>query len=169
MSIATKKRRMIIWLLGLGLLALAGMHPARVRHAARPAPLRQQSCTLPATVITADELYDCITAANAGSGGTITLGADIDLNTLTTSPLPTIRSTITLEGAGYAIDGGNSLGIFYVDGSGDFTVNLATLQNGFANFGGAIFNDGGVVTITNSTFSSNSASEMAALSSTLVH
>ena len=67
MSIATKKRRRIGWLVGLSLLAIAGMQPGRVSAApnAAPAiaPLRLQSCTLPETVSTADELYDCITAA----------------------------------------------------------------------------------------------------------
>ena len=52
--------------LSLGLLILAGMQPGRVSAA----PLRQASCTLPATVTTADQLYDCITAANARRGRT---------------------------------------------------------------------------------------------------
>ena len=43
------------------------------------------------TVTTADELYDCITLANANenpspTADTITLGADIDLTSLTASP-----------------------------------------------------------------------------------
>ncbi|MCB9009759.1 MAG: tandem-95 repeat protein [Ardenticatenaceae bacterium] len=155
------KRLLIICILGLSLFALAGLHPARVGAA----PLRQTGCTLPATVTTADQLYDCITAANAGSGGTITLDADINLTDLTTSPLPQITSEITLEGDGHTIDGGwngtpgSGMQIFSVAGTGDFTVNQATLQHGEATNGGAIYNDGGTLTVTNSTISDNSASD----------
>ena len=155
-------------LLGLGfslsLAMLAGAQQALVSEpAAAPnfAPATdsaiQQSCTLPATVTTADELYDCITAANAGTGGTITLGADIDLTTLTTSPLPQITSTITLEGVGYIIDGGGSVRIFNVGSSGNLTVNQATLQNGSATYGGGIYN-GGTLMVSNSTLSNNTGS-----------
>ncbi|MCA9946919.1 MAG: hypothetical protein KC449_25735, partial [Anaerolineales bacterium] len=160
MSMTTMKRLLIICILGLSLFALAGLHPARVGAA----PLRQTGCTLPATVTTADQLYDCITVANAGSGGTITLDADINLTDLTTSPLPQITSEITLEGDGHTIDGGwngtpgSGMQIFSVAGTGDFTVNQATLQHGEAANGGAIANDtGATLTVTNSVFSNNSA------------
>lgn len=56
MSIASMKRLILFCVLGLGLLAFAGMQPARVDAA----PLHQASCTLPATVTNADELYSCI-------------------------------------------------------------------------------------------------------------
>ncbi len=177
MNTISMKRLVLFCLLGLSLLASAGMNPARVAAA----PLLQSGCSLPATVTTADELSDCIAAANAGSGGTITLGADIDLTTLT-SPLPQITSEITLEGAGYAIDGGNSVRVFFVGATGSLTINQATLQNGsfdsggggaianvgtltvtnstltgnYAGYGGAMVN-GGTVTVANSTFSGNSA------------
>ncbi|MCB0104919.1 MAG: hypothetical protein KDE53_03405, partial [Caldilineaceae bacterium] len=104
MRIFTVKRLLLFCILGLALLAFAGLQPTRVGAA----PLVQTSCTLPATVTTANQLSDCITAANAGSGGTITLGADITLN----AALPNITTAITLEGANYVIDGGNSVRIF---------------------------------------------------------
>ena len=156
MSIATMKRRMIFWLLGLGLLTLTGLHPAAVASsAAPPPPLRQTSCTLPATVTTADELYDCITAANAGSGTTITLGADIDLTTLTTSPLPIspVRfwwkaQATPLMAAAVCVS--SVLGQVAIS-----LVNQTTLKGGFAGSGGAIFNDG-AVSVFNSTLSGNS-------------
>ena len=160
MNISTMKRLMSLWILGLSLLALTGLYPTGIGAApsAAPAtaPLRQASCTLPATVTTADELYDCITAANAGSGTTITLGADIDLTTLTTSPLPDITSTIVVEGAGHTIDGDSSVRIFFVGARGDLTLNQTTLMGGFAGSGGAIFNDG-AVSVFDSTFSGNVA------------
>ncbi|MCA9967910.1 MAG: hypothetical protein KC423_26880, partial [Anaerolineales bacterium] len=127
----------------------------------RAVPLLQASCTLPATVTTASQLRDCITAANGNGAGldTITLGADITL-TLT---LPQITTAITLEGAGYTLDGANSRQIFNVGTAGDLTINEATLQNGFAtNGGGAVYNDG-TLTLINSTLSGNSAAAGAAV------
>ena len=152
MGIFIMKRLLLIGILGLGLFALAGLPPTHVSAA----PLAQASCTLPATVTTADQLYDCITAANAGSGGTITLGTNITLS----AALPQITSQITLEGAGYTIDAGGDYQsrvfrrIFYVTSAGNFTVNQTTLQNGLIDYGGAIYNDGTLM-VSNSTFSSN--------------
>jgi hypothetical protein len=111
------------------------------------------------TVATADELYNCIAKANGNSTGldTITLSAGITLTTLTTSPLPTITTGITLEGAGYVIDGGNSVRIFKVSSVGNLTVNQATLQNGSATVSGGGIENYGVVTVTRSTLSGNIA------------
>ena len=111
------------------------------------------------TVTTADELYNCITEANINGAGldTITLGADIDLRTLTIRPLPQITSTIVVEGAGYAIDGGDSIRIFNVGASGDLTVNQATLQTGYASDNGGGISNSGTLTVTNSTISGNTA------------
>ena len=150
----------VTFLLSWLLLAVSPAYATSVRAA----PLLQASCTLPATVTTANQLYNCITAANANGAGldTITLGANINLTTLTTSPLPQITSAITLEGAGYTLDGGNSRQIFNVGYGGDLTINEATLQNGFAtNGGGAVYNDG-TLTLINSTLSGNSAAAGAA-------
>ncbi len=159
MSVANMKRLMIFWVLGLGLLAFGGMHPARVGAAPdaapAPAPLRDTSCTLPATVTTATELADCITAANANGAGlaTITLGADITLS----APLPQITSTIVVEGAGYYVDGNQSHRVFSVASTGDLTINQITVQNGVTDtVGGGIYN-AGTLTVTSSTIADNSA------------
>ncbi|MEZ4514130.1 MAG: choice-of-anchor Q domain-containing protein [Chloroflexota bacterium] len=109
------------------------------------------------TATTADELYQCIFRANnnespSPTADTITLGADITLSTA----LPQITSEITVEGAGYAVDGGGSVQLFFVALDGDFTINQATLQNGVASNGGGIFNRGALI-VTNSTFSGNLA------------
>ena len=100
-------------------------------------------CPTSWTVATAAELSACITLANTNespspTADTITLGADITLSTA----LPQITSEITLEGAGYAVDGGDSVQLFNVN-LGDFTVNRAMLQNGSATTGGGIYNDRG--------------------------
>ena len=88
-----------------------------------------------------------------------TLGADITL----TSALPGITSEIVLEGANYAIDGGNSVRIFHVAYGGDFTVNQPTLQKGTtAGNGGAIWSRGGL-TVTNTDISGNTASSGGAI------
>ena len=127
-------------------------------------------CPASWTVTTADELSACITVANGNGAGldTITLGSDINLTTLNTSPLPQISTEITLEGANHFIDGGwdgvpnsgTGVRIFYVAIGGDFTVNQATLQNGNAGVssGGAIWNNKGGLTITNTNLSGNRAS-----------
>ena len=60
--------------------------------------------------------------------------------------LPDITSTIVLEGVGDAIDGGDSVRIFYVQSGSNLTINQTTLQNGFVGSGGAIYNNGGTVT-----------------------
>ena len=148
----------------LGMILIVLLFSSLTVMQAQAAPLRQTGCTLPATVTTADQLYDCITAANTNGAGldTITLGADIDLADLTTSPLPNIGSTIVLQGAGYAIDGGwdgvdgstVGVGIFNVEKDGNLTVNQATLHHGNGIPGGGIYNRGSL-TITNSTFRNN--------------
>ena len=122
---------------------------------AQAAPLRQTSCTLPATVTTAAQLGACITEANTNGASlnTITLGADITLS----AALPQITSTIVVEGASYAIDGDNSERIFSVDAAGDLTINQITVQNGVTDgVGGGIYN-AGTLTVTSSTIANNSA------------
>ena len=109
-------------------------------------------------------LWDAITAANtdtatngcpAGNGAdTITLTVNITLAAV----LPEITTEITIEGAGYDIDGNDQYQIFRVDG-GNLTVNNITLTGGRAgNYGGAIdAEDGSTLTVTNSRLEGNSA------------
>ncbi|MCA9967909.1 MAG: hypothetical protein KC423_26875, partial [Anaerolineales bacterium] len=106
-----------------------------------------------------NELAACIILANnnespSPTADTITLGADITL----TTALPHITSEILLEGPNHFIDGGDSVQLFYVNSAGNFTVNQVTLQNGSATNGGAIYNSG-TLTVTDSTFIGNSASD----------
>ena len=125
-------------------------------------------------------LADAIIAANndraegdcpAGHGAdTIILTRDITLD----GGLPKITSDITIEGEGYTISGDNRWRIFYNEG-GALTIHDLTMTKGrvegalisnadgtvkvtTANpIGGAIVNQAGTLTITNSNFSSNSA------------
>ncbi len=94
-----------------------------------------------------------ITWANAKPGAD-TLGLDADI-TLSTA-LPQVSSEITLEGAGFSVDGASTYRVFEVTSIGNFTVNQITIQNGSTSGnGGAILNDGGTLTVTNSTVSGN--------------
>ncbi|MCB0020364.1 MAG: hypothetical protein KDE09_21375, partial [Anaerolineales bacterium] len=121
-------------------------------------------CPASGTVTTAAELSACILLANANenpspTADTITLGTDITL----TSSLPQITSEIAVEGAGYAISSGGGRRIFYVAAAGDLTVNQAMLRNGSGvTTGGAIYNDG-LLTVTNSTLSGNTANNGGAI------
>ena len=142
----------VVFLLSCLLLAAyANIQPTSVRAA----PLLQTSCTLPATVTTATQLANCITAANANGAGldTITLGANITLS----AALPQITSAITIEGAGYTLNGNNSVRIFDVTSTGNLTVKYATLQNGFISGSGGAIQANGTVTLIGNTFLGNSA------------
>ena len=109
-------------------------------------------------------LWDAITAANtdtatngcaAGSGAdTITLGVNITLD----ADLPEISTEITVEGAGYDIDGNGEHRIFAING-GNLTVNDITLTGGDAGkYGGAInAEDGSTLTVTNTRLEGNEA------------
>ncbi len=130
-------------------------------------------------------LADAIIAANhdraeggcpAGRGAdTITLSQDITLR----DELPAITSKITIEGEGYTISGDNRYRIFYNEG-GVLTINNLTMAKGYVEggliledeslknttanpIGGAIVNWKGRISISDSSFSGNSAWEGAAI------
>ncbi len=124
------------------------------------------------TVNSTCSLSDAVTAANsdtatggcaAGSGAdTITLSADITLSAAT----PGIQSEITINGGGFTIDGDDTYRIFAVQRSGNLTVNRLTMTNGYGGEDGeAILNYYGTLTVTNSTFSHNSAIDGGAIES----
>ncbi|MEZ5583103.1 MAG: choice-of-anchor Q domain-containing protein [Candidatus Competibacteraceae bacterium] len=144
-----------------------------------------------AATITADgttcTLVDAITAANsdtATGGCTAGSGADVieltastyTLNTVNNTAngsngLPSITSTITLNGNGATIGRGGgapAFRLFRVAPSGDLTLNGVTLENGSADDGipannvidddgGAILNQGGMLTVSGCVFRNNGA------------
>jgi len=79
--------------------------------------------------------------------------------TITVTSTKPIGSDTTIDGWGViTISGGNSVGVFSVNTGVNFTVENLILANGnSAENGGGIFNYSGTVTVTNSTFSGNSA------------
>ena len=84
------------------------------------------------------------------------------------SQLPSITSTVTVDGGSPnpTISGNRQVRVFQVTSGGNLTLNNLTVSRGHADgdgenpfdeFGGGVFNDGGTLTISNSTFSGNSA------------
>ena len=80
--------------------------------------------------------------------------------TITVTSTKTISADTTIDGGGViTISGGNSVGVFSVNTGVNFTVQNLTIANGnSASYaGGGIDNEGGTLTVTNSTLSGNSA------------
>ncbi|MDE2637776.1 MAG: right-handed parallel beta-helix repeat-containing protein [Chloroflexota bacterium] len=111
-------------------------------------------------------LADHIRSANTNTAvGFCPAGTSHDIITLTedirlTEPLPAITGTITIEGGGHTISGGNQFRIFDVDGSGKFTVSKLTLADGFADrqAGGAIrLQNDATLTVDQVSFRNNKA------------
>ncbi len=77
--------------------------------------------------------------------------------TIDISTTKTIATDTIIDGSGMiTINGGNSVGVFRVSPGVNFTVKNLTIANGLAHpGGGGIYNDGGVLTVTNSTFTGN--------------
>jgi len=109
--------------------------------------------------------------ADATDGDTITFAGDytIYLN----NPL-TITNRLTIDGSGHTVtvsgdsgdDGSPNVRIFYIGSSGVVTLTYLSIVSGTTPngdwtcptyCGGGIYNDGGMLTIENSTFSGNSA------------
>ncbi|CAK8711733.1 MAG: hypothetical protein CDV28_11545 [Candidatus Electronema aureum] len=129
-----------------------------------------QAATITVDIGGACTLADAITAANtdtatggcvAGAGDdTITLETDITL----AAALPTITSTVIIEGGYYFISGNNnsSVGtVLRVANSGNLILNQVIVTRGYnstSGLGGGIYTSGGTVTLNNSTVSENSIS-----------
>src|SRR5205823_7547508 len=79
--------------------------------------------------------------------------------TITVASTKTISADTTIDGGSViTISGGNTVGVFSVTVGITFTVQNLTIANGNSGAsGGAIFNSGGTLDVTNSTFSGNSA------------
>jgi RHS repeat-associated protein len=128
------------------------------------ASVAQSGCDFSPTTV-AQLISDINTANGNTQADTICLVTD-GTYTFTTeydssNALPDIESEITIEGQGatFTRSGTNTFRFLEVDSDGTLTINNLTLDNGNAegSSGGAIQNDGGVLIISNSTFTNNEA------------
>ncbi len=141
--------------LSLGLLMLAGLC-ITLGLSARPA-----HAATDITVSTCDEshLDAAISQANSDNANdsiTFSCSGDIKL----TSTLR-ISGSMTVDGSGQnvTLDGQNEVQVLSVNSGVSIILNALTIAHGSTDgFGGGLSNNGGTVTITNSTFANNSAS-----------
>jgi CSLREA domain-containing protein len=124
-------------------------------------------CTLREAIQSANNAGNGDCGANSSADDTVTFSVS---GTITLSaPLPTIISgqgKLAIDGGGnITISGNDSVKVFIVDTGGDLTLQNLTVTKGKTIFGGgAIDNFNGTVTVSNSTFFSNSAGSGGAIS-----
>jgi hypothetical protein len=127
---------------------------------ASPAYAAKSGGTVPCS---ATALIAAVNSANASGGGTLNLSAGCTY-TLTTpdngeNGLPVVTTRIGVNGNGATINGSDAVRIFEVDGpGGNLSLQNVTLTHGSASdFGGAILNSNGALTLNRSTVSESSA------------
>jgi hypothetical protein len=121
---------------------------------------------------TVTELIDALEAANAPGAGPVVINLmaneyvldAVDNNTNGPNGLPSIQGDVTIVGSGAVIqrsdeDGTADFRIVHVAGSGKLMLEGVEIRNGGQTSGGGIFNNGGTVTVLNSTISGNSATQ----------
>ncbi len=101
--------------------------------------------------------------ANAASGDTINFSLAYPA-TITLASTLSINTSLTISGPGasnVAISGNNAVQVFSISGGTTVNISGVTIENGNSggNFGGG-FENGGTLTLTNSTVSGNSASSV---------
>ena len=82
-------------------------------------------------ITTVDELKEAL--ANAEEGDTLYLKGNIELTGSTTSPISCCIQSVTIEGNGYVIDGGEAFSLFQVTGGADLTLRNLTLRSAYRN------------------------------------
>lgn len=117
-------------------------------------------CSL-AEAITAANINAPVNGCPAGGlgGDTILIDDDIELTAVDNptngaNGLPSVTSVITVKGNGHTLSrdpGADPFRFFHVTFNGNLTLDDLTLTGGHSNTnGGAVYNDGGFVTVTNS-------------------
>ncbi|MGI9057154.1 MAG: choice-of-anchor Q domain-containing protein [Ktedonobacteraceae bacterium] len=109
------------------------------------------------SVTTCDESHLDQALASANSGDTITFGCSGDIALTQTL---TITKNLTLDGSGQTVtlDGQSQVQVLGVNSGVSFTLNALTIAHGSTYLGGGgLDNEGGTVSISNSTFANNSA------------
>jgi len=127
-------------------------------------PVTLGSCTLQDAIISANT--DTATGGCAAGSGddTITFAAGLTGQTITlTSALPQLNSNIIIDGSSLSsnhvkISGANAYQVFNITAGKTVTLNHLDIINGKSSGeGGGIYNNGGMLTVSNSIFSGNSA------------
>ena len=128
-----------------------------------------EECGL-ADAIVAANIDKATGGCNAGNGAdVITLSADVTL----AAELPHITTEITIEGGGYSISGAHAHRIFFVEASGNLTIEKLSMIDGrsgpeiapdlWSGKGGAIYNEG-KLNVIDCVFSQNVAGMGGAIS-----
>lgn len=132
----------------LAALAQPGATPVR----AAPVPAPQGLCALVVSVTSdagAGSLRDAVACAVAGDTVTFDSGLAGQTISLTTGEIE-LTASITIDGsgaAGVAVDAGQNSRIFFVNTSAPVTLTALSVQNGSADFGGAIYSFAGPLTL----------------------
>lgn len=95
--------------------------------------------------------------AALNGGGAVTFGVD---GTITLSSPLVISNNTIVDGSGHTvtISGNKAVRVFQVNSGIHFTLQNLTVANGATNAGGGLYNAGGIVTISNCVFATNSVS-----------
>lgn len=97
--------------------------------------------------------------SDAGGGDIIAFAAGISNITLTSGEI-IIDKSLTIDGPGanlLTISGNHASRVFHVSSGSDVTIHGLLFTDGSADYGGAVYNDHGTLTIASSTFSGNTA------------
>jgi len=160
---------------GLATLILAGVAQASpIGPGGKPVPNAQPDSQIQAAAVTYTVYYGgdahycdsngcdlsgALDAANANPGADTIVFADFTFDIVLNSTL-IISDDVTIDGSGgvVTINGNNSVQVMQVNSGKTLNLNAVTIVNGNSpgSFGGGIRNEG-VLTVTNSTFSGNSA------------
>lgn len=120
------------------------------------------ACTLRKAILAANNTAsnDCGTASPADDTITFSVTGTITLLSSSPPPIPSGQGALTIDGGGsITISGNNSVRVFLVDTGADLTLKNLTVANGKASSSnGSGMVNSGTVTLTNVTFSGNSAS-----------
>jgi len=141
--------------------------PASPTPTPPPSPTPTVTATFSLGVVGRGTAASCTEAELSGalaSGRPITFDCGASPVTITVTSTKTINADTVINGGGLiTISGGNSVGVFSVNTGVTFTVQNLTIADGQNSAskgdggGGGIYNNGGTLTVTNSTFCGNAA------------
>ena len=116
-------------------------------------------CSLPKAINNANSGTTDTTDGDCTIGTDIVFSVSGEIS-ISGGPLPAITGTVGVDGSGQTItvSGGNTNGLFGVNLGGSLMVSNLTIANGTTNVGGAIDNNG-TTSVNDVTFTGNSAAE----------